>query len=227
MIEIIAMTIEDAIRIDKYGGDRIELVSGLTEGGLTPSYSLIKNVVKNVTIPVNVMIRPHAKSFVYTKEEIKLMKEDIIVAKELKANGVVLGVLDERNMICEDALIELLEVCDGLDVTFHKAIDELTDPALGAQILSKYPQIKTVLTSGGIGKILDNVKKIKDMVEKSGHIDILVGGGLTLENIGNTIKKDITSQYHFGTAVRENNSCFGEIDLDKLTRLAQIIRNKG
>lgn len=224
MIEIIATTIEDAIRIDKYGGDRIELVSALTEGGLTPSYSLIKNVVKNVSIPVNVMIRPHAKSFIYSKEEIKLMKEDIIIAKELKANGVVLGVLSTENKICEEALIELLEVCDGLDVTFHKAIDELSDPVLGTQILSKYPQIKTVLTSGGIGKILDNAEIIRAMGEKSGHVDILIGGGLTIENIGDIIKKGITSEYHFGTAVRENNSCFGEIAKDKLTRLVQIIK---
>ena len=81
MIEVIATTIEDAIRIEKSGCNRIELVSALTEGGLTPSYALIKNVVKSVNIPVNVMIRPHAKSFNYTYKEIQLMKEDILAAK--------------------------------------------------------------------------------------------------------------------------------------------------
>jgi copper homeostasis protein len=56
MLEIIATTVEDAKRIEASGANRIELVSALTEGGLTPSYGLIKKVVESVTIPVNVMI---------------------------------------------------------------------------------------------------------------------------------------------------------------------------
>ena len=47
----------------QHGGDRVELVAALTEGGLAPSYALIENALKAVRIPVNVMIRPHAKSF--------------------------------------------------------------------------------------------------------------------------------------------------------------------
>lgn len=42
MIEIIASTLRDAMNIEKGGGDRIELVSALSEGGLTPSIGLIK-----------------------------------------------------------------------------------------------------------------------------------------------------------------------------------------
>jgi len=105
MIEIIAATPEDARRIEACGADRIELVSALSEGGLTPSYAIIEITVKSVTIPVNVMIRPHSKSFVYTREEIEIMKEDIHVAKELGANGVVIGALDEKRKIHE-AFIE-------------------------------------------------------------------------------------------------------------------------
>ncbi len=223
MLEIIATTMEDAIRIEKSGCSRIELVSALTEGGLTPSYALIKNVVQSVNIPVNVMIRPHAKAFVYTSEEIQLMKEDILVSKYLKANGVVLGVLNESNEICEESLSELLSVCDGIDVTFHRAIDELSDPVGGIKILRKYPQIVNVLTSGGKGNIEDNIKVIKDMISNAGHINILLGGGLNLQNISNIIKKTKAADYHFGTAVRENKSVFGDICLKKVNELIKIL----
>lgn len=223
MIEIIATTIEDAIRIEKSGCSRIELVSALTEGGLTPSYSLIKNVVQAVNIPVNVMIRPHAKSFIYTPEEIQLMKEDILIAKELKANGVVLGVLDDKNEICEKSLSELLSVCDGIDVTFHKAIDELTNPVTGIKLLKKRPQIKNVLTSGGKGNIEDNIEVIKDMILNAGHINVLLGGGLNFQNIARIIEKTKAKDYHFGTAVREGGSPLGEISLDKIKPLTGII----
>lgn len=50
--------------------------------------------MKNVDIPVNVMIRPHANGFVYTEEDLKIMKRDIQVAKSLGDNCIVLGILE-------------------------------------------------------------------------------------------------------------------------------------
>ena len=86
MLEVIATCLEDVKRIESAGGKRIELISSYTEGGLTPSYAFIK-AVEVVSIPIHVMIRPHAKSFTYTEEEIEMMKEDIIVAQKLEQLG--------------------------------------------------------------------------------------------------------------------------------------------
>lgn len=97
MLEIIGMTVEDAKSIEECGADRIEHMSALTEGGLTPSYGLVERVVKSVDIPVNVMIRHHANGFVYSEEDLEIMKRDIQAVKSLGVNGVVLGVLDEKN----------------------------------------------------------------------------------------------------------------------------------
>ncbi|MCB2360247.1 copper homeostasis protein CutC [Clostridium estertheticum] len=216
MIEIIAATIEDVKRIEESGASRIELISALSEGGLTPSYSLIKRAVQSVKIPVNVMIRPHGKSFIYTDEEIEIMVEDIRIAKELNVNGVVFGVLNRKNEICAPSLEKLLKACDGIDVTFHRAIDELLDPVKGIEVLANYGQIKNVLTSGGKGNILKNIPVIKNMVEKSKHINVIVGGGLNAENIKDIIEKTKAPAYHFGTAVRNDKSVFGEINIDSL-----------
>ncbi|AOT68625.1 copper homeostasis protein CutC [Geosporobacter ferrireducens] len=223
MIEIIATTLEDAVKIQHCGGNRIELVSALSEGGLTPSYALIKRVVNGVSIPVNVIIRPHANSFMYTKEEIEIMKEDIMIAKSLKVNGVVFGILDKRNEIDEEALIELLKVCDGIDVTFHRAIDELPNPIYGMKILVKYPQIKTVLTSGGKGPISMNIDTIKKMMESAQHIEVMVGGGLNFENIADIVQKTKGRQYHFGTVVREERSPLKPILEEKAVRIVSIV----
>ena len=223
MIEIIGTTIEDVKRIQESGADRIELVSGLSEGGLTPSYSLIKRAVQSVKIPVNVMIRPHSRSFIYTEEEIQLMVEDIMIAKELNANGVVFGVLNKYNEICIPSLEKLLKACDGIDVTFHKAIDELDDQVHGMEVLAAYEQIKNVLTSGGKGNILKNIPVIKNMVEKAKHINVIVGGGLNFENIKEVMEVTKAPQYHFGTVVRNDKSTFGEINTDRLRLLVNTI----
>lgn len=222
LLEVIASTVLDALRIEGFGGNRIELVSALKEGGLTPSYGLIKAVINSVKIPVNVMVRPHSNSFVYTDREIELMKEDILMIKRLGANGVVFGALDEKNNICEKSLVKLLEASDGLEVTFHRAIDELINPVEGIKVLRKYP-IKNLLTSGGEGKIIDNISVIKNMIKESGNIEVLIGGGLTLTNIEAIANSTGVKQCHFGTAVRIDSSPNMDIDEKKLNHLSNIV----
>jgi copper homeostasis protein len=223
-IELIAATCEDAKKIEAYGGDRIELVSALSEGGLTPSYGLMKTVIESVSIPVNVIIRPHSQSFVYTDEEIEMMRQDIKMAKELGANGIVIGALDEKNQICEQSLNRLLEAAYGLEVTFHRAIDELEHPVEGVKILSHYKSINRILTSGGQGSLSKNREIIRKMVLHSGHIKILVGGGLSFENIKEIMEATSAPEYHFGTAVRVESSPFKNISEDLLKKLFTLLK---
>ncbi|MCC3870121.1 copper homeostasis protein CutC [Terrisporobacter mayombei] len=223
MLEIIGMTVEDAKSIEKCGADRIELVSALTEGGLTPSYGLIESVVNSVDIPVNVMIRHHANGFVYSEEDLKIMKKDIQIVKDSGANGVVLGVLDEKNNINEKHLIELLNECDGLDVTFHRAIDD-TDLNESMKILKKYEKITNILTSGGKKTITENINEIKDTINEEKRINILLGGGLNFDNIDKIKKFTKATDFHFGTAVRVDNNPFKGINEDKLKKLVCIIK---
>lgn len=223
-IEIIASTPEDAIKIESYGGDRIELVSALSEGGLTPSYGLMKKVIESVNIPVNVIIRPHSQSFFYSHEELELMSQDIKIASKLGANGVVIGALNEKNEICEVGLNKLLGAAENMEVTFHRAIDELKDPVEGVKILSRYKRINRILTSGGNGPLRENTEILRGMIQHSGHIKILVGGGLNFENISQIIKETNALEYHFGTAVRFGRSPFSDISEDLLKKLFKLVK---
>ena len=224
MLEIIGMTAEDAKMIEYCGADRIELVSALTEGGVTPSFGLIEAVVDSVNIPVNVMIRHHANSFVYSNEDINIILKDIEIVKNIGANGVVLGLLDKYNSIDETNLKLLLRECGNLDVTFHKAIDE-TNCIKSMDILNNHSQITNILTSGGKGNILNNIDVIKEMIYKSNNINILLGGGLSFNNINEIKEKTSAKDYHFGTAVRVDKNPFGKINEAKLKELVKIIKN--
>ncbi|WP_042277891.1 copper homeostasis protein CutC [[Clostridium] dakarense] len=223
MLEIIGMTVEDAKMIEYCGADRIELVSALTEGGVTPSFGLIEAVVNSVEIPVNIMIRHHANSFVYSNEDINIMLKDIDIVKNIGANGVVLGLLDNYNNIDENNLKLLLRECGNLDVTFHKAIDD-TDCIKSIDTLNNHSQITNILTSGGKGNILNNIDIIKEMIYKSNNINILLGGGLNFNNINEIKEKTNAKDYHFGTAVRVDKNPFGKIDEVKLKELVKIIK---
>ncbi|KXY30022.1 copper homeostasis protein [Bacillus cereus] len=225
MLEVIATCLEDVKRIEKAGGNRIELISSYTEGGLTPSYAFIKKAVEAVQIPVHVMIRPHAKSFTYTEEEIEMMKEDIVVAQNLGAAGVVLGVLNEQNEVDEEKLVDLLSVVDGINVTYHRAIDDTENPVEAMKALKKFNKVTHVLTSGGQGNVVDNIPVLREMQKESeGNIQLVVGSGVTKENVKQLLDETGIPQAHVGTAVREGKSCFSEIDPNLVQELVQIIK---
>ncbi|PGM91857.1 copper homeostasis protein CutC [Bacillus cereus] len=225
MLEVIATCLEDVKRIEKAGGNRIELISSYTEGGLTPSYAFIKKSVEAVNIPIHVMIRPHAKSFTYTEEEIEMMKEDIIVAQKLGAAGVVLGVLNEQNELDEEKLADLLSVVDGINVTYHRAIDDMENPVEAMKALKKFNKVTHILTSGGQGNVVDNIPVLAAMQKESeGNIQLVVGSGVTKENVKQLLDETGISQAHVGTAVREGKSCFSEIDPNLVQELVQIIK---
>jgi copper homeostasis protein len=221
VLEIIGMSVEDAKAIEYCGANRIELVSALTEGGLTPSFSMIEKVINSVNIPVNVMIRNHAKSFRYSEYDLEVMQKDIEIVESLGANGVVLGLLDDNKKIDTDGLEKLLEAVSDIDVTFHKAIDE-TNVLESVNVLNKYDKITNILTAGGVKNILENTNDIKSMIKNS-KANILLGGGLNFDNIENIKKLTHATDFHFGTAVRINKSPFGEIDTNKLSQLVKLL----
>ncbi|MGG4267220.1 copper homeostasis protein CutC [Peribacillus simplex] len=223
-IEFIATTIEDAIIIEESGADRIELVSSLAEGGLTPSHALIEAVVNSVKIPVNVMVRPHSQSFCYSQNDLEIMKKDIQIIRSLGANGVVFGALNEKNEINRLYLEELMTVCEGLEITFHRAIDDTHDPVLSAEMLAQYPEITTILTSGGHGDLPARMQTIQQMKRVCGDIAILVGSGLNKDNILSIHSELHTGYYHFGTAVRKNNSIIEGVTLEKAKEIVNMLK---
>lgn len=213
MLEVIATCADDVLRIVEGGGKRIELVSALTEGGLTPSKGLIEFAVKHSEdIPVMVMIRPHAMGFAYSSMDIEMMERDIELAKECGAYGVVLGTLTQDNRLDGDALSCLLNHTSGLSVTFHRAIDVSNDPVGVFTELLNYP-IDRVLTSGGPGQITDNLDKLATMVELGrGHLDVLAGSGITLDNVRSIMEGSGVEEVHVGTAVRKGKNALSPID---------------
>ena len=226
MLEVIATCLEDVKQIEKAGGNRIELISAYTEGGLTPSYAFIKKAVKAANIPIHVMIRPHAKSFIYTTEEIEMMKEDILIAQELGAAGIVLGVLNEQNQIDEKKLANLLSVVDGINITFHRAIDEVDDLIGAVKTLRNFEKITHILTSGGQGTIEENIPVLHEMQRVSkGDIQLIVGSGVTKENIKRLLNETGISEAHVGTAVREGKSCFAEVDQKSVQDLVVLTKS--
>ena len=177
-------TYDEAMNAESRGADRIELCSRLDLDGLTPSKELVKRVVNDLTIPVKVMVRPRKGNFCYSNEEINQMHNDILDFKSLGAFGVVFGVLEDDKTVDINIVNDLVSTSNGLDVTFHKAIDETNDLLDAYKNLLFHTKINSVLTSGGARSAILGYKTLRRMLNiKSGRIRIIIAGSITHENL--------------------------------------------
>ncbi|MBM7646560.1 copper homeostasis protein [Scopulibacillus daqui] len=224
IIEVIATNLQDAVDAERYGADRIELVSAISEDGLTPSFGLIKQVVDKVNIPVQVMIRPHSHSFSYTADDMAVMLQDIDIVKEIGAAGIVVGALDDSGGIADEQLHLLLERAGNLSVTFHRAFDHVADQEKALEQLTAFSQIDRILTSGKAQTADKGSKQIKKLVDQTrdSHIKILAGSGLKPKGLKDFILSTGVQEIHLGSGVRKDKSYLKGIDPDRLSLVKEI-----
>ena len=95
--EICANSVASCIAAQEGGADRVELCSGIPEGGTTPSFGMIRKARASIDIALNVIIRPRGGDFLYTSDELEEMVHDIKAAKELGVDGLVFGCLTKES----------------------------------------------------------------------------------------------------------------------------------
>lgn len=224
MIEVIATNLSDAKLAEQCGVDRIELSPSMLELGITPSMGLIESVLEEVRIPFNVMIRPHSQSFVYNRDDIRVMQRDIAHVRDLGVNGIVLGGLTAEKEIDVYFLEKMLEVSGDLEITFHKAFDEVPDQLVALETLMQYEQVMTIATSGGLGGACDNEANLRQLIAETrgSHLSIMIAGGLTMDNCAafkDRVQPDVV---HFGSGVRIDNSYLQPLDEKKIQYVRSI-----
>lgn len=171
------------------GATRIELCDNLMVGGTTVSKGVLAETMAYCSekkVPVMAIIRPRGGNFIYNDIEMKIMEADILEAKQLGVDGIVIGCLNEENKIDEEAMSVLLEAADGMQITFHMAFDsmDIDDQFAAIDWLASHG-VHRILTHGGssLVPIEQNLEYIKDLISYANNrIIILPGGGITFEN---------------------------------------------
>jgi len=195
--EVCVDNIKDAMRAVDLGANRIEYCSKLSEEGLTPNIEDVKYLLKNINIPLRIMIRPHSKSFNYSETDISIMLRDISTFKKIDIDGIVIGCLNKDDEIDLKKINLLIEKARPLKVIFHKAIDITSDPLKSLKNLIKYSNINGVLTSGGFKKAEDGIKVLKKMLDICPiNFELIIAGKITSENISKINQKLSAKFYH-------------------------------
>lgn len=178
LLEAPVFTIEAALLADQFGVDRIELCSDFGEGGETPSVGALAYLKGMIKIPIFVMIRPRGGDFVYSDEELEVMRRDIQILASYGADGFVFGVLDEAGHVHQKACELLVKEAGDKPCTFHRAFDICSDPYIALEKIIT-GGFKRVLTSGTRNSVSEGLPIILDLLDLAkDRIIIMPGGGL-------------------------------------------------
>jgi copper homeostasis protein len=197
--EICVDSAEGAVAAQQGGGHRVELCSDLLEGGLTPSHGTLETARARLRIPIMAMVRPRGGDFCYSEVEFEVMRRDLLAAKALGADGVVIGLLRPDGTVDAERTAELVALARPLPVTFHRAFDMTRDPFEALDTLISLG-VDRLLTSGQEPSVLEGLDLIVDLVERAeGRIIIMPGGGITATTVAKIAAAAGVRELHFAS----------------------------
>jgi len=225
LLEVIATTVADARAAERGGANRIELVTAMGEGGLTPSIGLIESVVDAVGIPVNVIVRPHSRSFVYDADDYAVLLRDARAIAKTRANALVVGMLREDGDVDTDGLSRVIDAADGLPLTFHRAIDEARDLVAAFDTLLHFDAVTNVLTSGGKPSVLQAESTIAKLVGRASgtRCTVMAGAGLGVDSVAPFVASTQVRAVHFGSGVRVGGNGLAPVDDAAVRRVRSLL----
>ncbi|MGY5368223.1 copper homeostasis protein CutC [Enterobacter oligotrophicus] len=182
LLEICCYSVECAETAQQQGADRIELCAAPKEGGLTPSYGVLKSARQVVTIPVHPIIRPRGGDFCYTAGEFSAMLEDVALVRDLGFPGLVIGLLDEDGHVDLPRMQQVMSAAKGMAVTFHRAFDMCKDPVQAFDTLAELG-VARILTSGQQSSAEKGLQLITELKAHSGVPIIMAGAGVRASNL--------------------------------------------
>lgn len=195
-LEVCAGSYQSALAAETGGADRVELCVGLDEGGLTPSYGLIEEVMRLPRLKKHILIRPRGGDFLYTPEEKQIIQADIRMAAQLGADGIVVGALTEEGEIDLPFLKKCVKEAGIMSVTFHRAFDLCRDPfrALEEIIITGCDRI---LTSGQAATAEAGIGLLKGLIEQAnGRIIVMPGSGVNSKNVAHILHETGATEIH-------------------------------
>ncbi len=226
MLEIIVENLSEALAAEAGGATRLDLKCDYLQLGLTPSAGMIEQVCASVGINVLVMIRPHARTMVYSESDIAVMCADIRLARKLGAREFLLGCITEDGHIDADAVRAFRDAAEDCSINFHLAWEQAVDLGQALETLIELG-VQSVRTTGGAGltgKAEDGIAQIRAFAEQAaGRIAILPAGGINAKNVARVVAGTGLTSVHVGTGVRVPPTRTGVVDQHKVKQLREAL----
>ena len=198
LLEICVDSLDLALAAVRGGADRLELCGPLFDGGVTPSAGFVAAARRMIDLPLAMLVRPRAGSFTPSEAEFEVMRQDILYARNIGIDIIVLGLLHSDQTVDMEGTRELVELARPLEVTFHRAFD--VSPHLEESLESVIETGATrILTAGGQASAVSGAATIKELSETADNrIGFLLCGGITAATVCSALETSDVVEIHAG-----------------------------
>jgi copper homeostasis protein len=199
-LEIIALTLEDAIAAYQGGADSLELCVDLAQDGLTPPLDMVKAIRDAVPIELHVILRPHAFSFKYNEQDCDHILTTLKHLIPIGVTGVVCGALKNNQQLDEKLMRNIAKNKGDLILTMHRALDISANPTSTLHDLKGIAE--RVLCSGGARNVWEGREQLGQWVHFFPQFRFVAAGGVRLDNIKEIASITQAHEIHIGSGVR-------------------------
>jgi copper homeostasis protein len=195
-LEICTASVEDCVKAERGGADRVELNCALMLGGLTPSLGALRESRASVRLPIIAMIRPRPAGFCYSRAEFAVMQRDAETALAEGADGIAFGILTASGAVDLRRSRQMVKLAAGRQAVFHRAFDVVKNPLTALEQLIDMG-LTRIMTSGQEASAYNGTTNIAAYIGHSaGRIEILPAGGINRFTVADVIERTGCNQIH-------------------------------
>ena len=218
LLEVIVLTVEDAVAAADGGADRLEVVRSIRDGGLTPPLSLVRAITAETNLPLRVMVRENA-GYALEEGELPSLRRAAAEFAAAGVDGIVIGFARGADVALDD-LRRVLESAPGVRATFHRAFEAAADPLSAIDALAGVPQVDRILTNGGNGSPDERCARLREYTARAaGRLTVIAGGGVDEEALALFARERCVSEVHVGRIARENGEQEAPVSVARVRRL--------
>ncbi|HAF63156.1 MAG TPA: hypothetical protein DCK95_12655 [Anaerolineaceae bacterium] len=219
VLEIIVDTVQDAIEAEKGGATQLTILSHYPSTGVTPSYGMVAQIRKKVSLPLFVLIRPHTRSSIPCKEDIETCVSDIEVMKTLGIQDFIIEFIDQENNPNQTAIETIKKRCSPIQLHSHFAWEysrnrtEIIEKLIKLGFASIRTSGRTNINSwfdNDASRSIENICSIRDLI--GNRISLLLTGGITLSNVINLTTRTQIFDLQIGRGVRSPNNSHSPVN---------------
>lgn len=212
-LEIIVLSVEDALAAEAGGATRVEVVRDIHEDGLTPDVRLVEDLLARVRLPLRVMVRPRITFVVGEEAHRGEIERDAAMFADLPVD-VVTGYMRPAaaggTELDEDALALVAERVPRARLTVHRVVERLT--VHPAEALRRCAQVDRVLSAGAGADWIGRAAALARLQAEIDPVRVIVGGGVSAEAVEPLSAAGTLHELHVGRLARVGESFAAPVD---------------
>jgi copper homeostasis protein len=193
LLEVTVLQVRDVAGAQEGGADRLFVLEGGSEDGLSPAPATVGAILREADIPVRALLRLSANRTTNGGEFTRLvgLAEEYLA---LGAEGVAFGFLDADLEVDVETCRALADAVPGVPWTFTRAIDDTLEPRRSWRRVAALPGVDSVQSAGsprGLGVGYDDLLALAESDPVVAAL-LMPGGGLKAEMVPWLMRAGVT-----------------------------------